>query len=163
MSFVRTRWQQYVLTANGRAKRLGIEGRLTWGAAPEPGPCDYCGGPLETWDHVVPLSKGGANDLANLVPVCMGCNHWKNARSAESFRSEPRVYRLLCGWCWKPITRTRRVIRNAERIGVRTFVCSHSCGAHLAPPPALVENPNHHTAYMREWRARHRAKEALSL
>lgn len=34
-----------------------------------------------TWDHVVPLSKGGWNAIFNLVPACHLCNSKKNART----------------------------------------------------------------------------------
>jgi 5-methylcytosine-specific restriction endonuclease McrA len=33
-----------------------------------------------TWDHVKPLSKGGAHCLANLRPACASCNSSKRAR-----------------------------------------------------------------------------------
>lgn len=41
--------------------------------------CIYCGhkGKLE-WDHVKPLSKGGANLLCNLAPACRSCNATKH-------------------------------------------------------------------------------------
>lgn len=39
-------------------------------------PCLYCWLPMSapTWDHVVPLSKGGPNTRGNLVVVCRYCN-----------------------------------------------------------------------------------------
>lgn len=49
------------------------------------GRCVYCGiqtNPFSTFsiDHVVPVSKGGTDDLANLVPCCRSCNSRKGAR-----------------------------------------------------------------------------------
>jgi hypothetical protein len=46
--------------------------------------CRYCGGKspeamLEV-DHVVPLSNGGRDDMANLVTACYECNRGKGAR-----------------------------------------------------------------------------------
>lgn len=49
---------------------------------------DYYGGkcwicqtaPMEHWDHVKPISKGGSHILANLRPACAKCNVSKNAR-----------------------------------------------------------------------------------
>jgi hypothetical protein len=32
-----------------------------------------------TWDHVQPLSKGGAHTLSNLKPSCRSCNSRKSA------------------------------------------------------------------------------------
>jgi 5-methylcytosine-specific restriction endonuclease McrA len=36
--------------------------------------CAYCGAPYESIDHVVPLSRGGANVADNVVPACLSCN-----------------------------------------------------------------------------------------
>lgn len=46
------------------------------------GRCVYCGEPLENgWhvDHMIPLAKGGSNELANLAPACGPCNEAKGA------------------------------------------------------------------------------------
>lgn len=46
-------------------------------------PCHYCGvTPAMGADHVVPLSRGGPNTVANLVPSCLPCNHRKYAKVA---------------------------------------------------------------------------------
>lgn len=43
------------------------------------GLCAYCGcGGKMTIDHVVPLSRGGAHSLGNLLPVCQQCNFSKH-------------------------------------------------------------------------------------
>jgi 5-methylcytosine-specific restriction endonuclease McrA len=42
--------------------------------------CVYCGGPYEHLDHVVPLSRGGAHSLDNLVPSCAHCNLTKSKK-----------------------------------------------------------------------------------
>lgn len=41
------------------------------------GKCAYCGAPASTWDHVVPISKGGLSVPGNLLPACVGCNSSK--------------------------------------------------------------------------------------
>ena len=48
--------------------------------------CHYCGNPATTADHVVPRSKGGADDPSNLVACCLPCN--------SSKRDRPTVPRL---------------------------------------------------------------------
>jgi excisionase family DNA binding protein len=49
--------------------------------------CYYCGVPLHpirtfTIDHVVPVVRGGTNDLGNLVASCRSCNTSKRDRDA---------------------------------------------------------------------------------
>lgn len=47
--------------------------------------CAYCGQEGEglTPDHVVPLSRGGANSLSNIVPACGPCNLKKGPRTPD--------------------------------------------------------------------------------
>lgn len=44
--------------------------------------CTYCGcqGPWEM-DHVIPFTRGGADNWTNLVPACEDCNKRKNAKT----------------------------------------------------------------------------------
>lgn len=43
--------------------------------------CVYCGErTIMTRDHVIPLSKGGSNDISNIVPACLTCNLRKSDR-----------------------------------------------------------------------------------
>jgi 5-methylcytosine-specific restriction protein A len=37
--------------------------------------CHWCGRIATTVDHVLPLARGGSNDLDNLVPSCKPCNY----------------------------------------------------------------------------------------
>lgn len=47
--------------------------------------CAYCGGPAETWDHIVPVSQGGRTVPGNIVPACKSCNSKKKDRSVYDF------------------------------------------------------------------------------
>jgi 5-methylcytosine-specific restriction endonuclease McrA len=47
--------------------------------------CRYCGRYADTVDHVVPVSKGGTEDLSNLVPCCRACNYSKQDKSLEEW------------------------------------------------------------------------------
>ena len=38
------------------------------------------GDALLTPDHVVPLYSGGSNQIANIQPLCLSCNSWKNVK-----------------------------------------------------------------------------------
>lgn len=57
------------------------------------GRCWYCGmqcNPFKTReyciDHVIPFSKGGSDDVGNLVPCCISCNSQKRAKDIEQYR-----------------------------------------------------------------------------
>ncbi len=66
-----------------------------WGAVPAhrtfPGDCGVChaggnGGALWkdlTFDHVVPIVKGGGKTWENIVTCCLECNHKKGGRTPE--------------------------------------------------------------------------------
>ena len=49
--------------------------------------CPYCNtSKSDTLDHVVPLSKGGSNDISNVIAVCRSCNSKKKDKSLIEFR-----------------------------------------------------------------------------
>ena len=52
--------------------------------------CQCCGKmALEaqlTVDHIVPLAKGGSNDISNLQTLCLSCNSRKKDRLDVRFR-----------------------------------------------------------------------------
>lgn len=73
---------------NARAKQWRVPGRIT---GPElkaryeaqEGRCHWCGTPLDDGyevDHLIPLSKGGANDISNVVCACVRCNASRGAK-----------------------------------------------------------------------------------
>ncbi|MCT2898505.1 HNH endonuclease [Lentilactobacillus buchneri] len=49
--------------------------------------CRYCGkrGGLLEADHVIPFSKGGSDDISNLVTACRRCNRQKRDKSVAEF------------------------------------------------------------------------------
>lgn len=65
------------------AERKTVYGKLG-------GHCAYCGTAitLKTMqaDHVVPLHKGGADEVGNMLPACRSCNHYKSTLTVEQFR-----------------------------------------------------------------------------
>lgn len=49
--------------------------------------CQYCGkigGTLEV-DHIIPFSKGGSDNIENLITSCRKCNRQKKDKSVEEF------------------------------------------------------------------------------
>lgn len=50
--------------------------------------CAYCGSPHRlTFDHVMPLARGGEHTIANIVPACRSCNSSKKDRTPEEWRA----------------------------------------------------------------------------
>jgi 5-methylcytosine-specific restriction endonuclease McrA len=41
-----------------------------------------------TFDHLVPIGRGGGHFLANLVPACMKCNNEKGAKLLEEWKPD---------------------------------------------------------------------------
>lgn len=80
---------------NGRCAKLGLPpvdphvfGAILLAAER----CSYCQHPNDGrlvfgLDHAVPVARGGANDVANLVAACEICNRAKNDLTAEEFRT----------------------------------------------------------------------------
>jgi len=59
--------------------------------------CQYCGGPAENIDHVVPRSRGGTHTWDNVVASCRRCNAQKEDLLLEEsgfvLRQSPRMPR----------------------------------------------------------------------
>ena len=48
--------------------------------------CHYCGSLDDlTIDHKTPLSRGGTNEIANLVPACRSCNSRKHVKTEREW------------------------------------------------------------------------------
>ncbi len=52
--------------------------------------CQYCSGPFDTIDHVIPLVRGGDNMKINLVPCCRSCNSSKGSKLLTEWK--PDIY-----------------------------------------------------------------------
>jgi len=60
------------------------------------GRCVYCGDPATTFDHIIPVSKGGNTTRGNVAPACISCNSSKKDRDLDQFLLErPNVNDLL--------------------------------------------------------------------
>lgn len=65
---------------NGAAGKVDLR---AWGEKLKEyeGKCAICGSADDiTIDHIIPLSKGGTNDISNLQPLCRSCNCSKGAK-----------------------------------------------------------------------------------
>jgi 5-methylcytosine-specific restriction endonuclease McrA len=47
--------------------------------------CYYCGQDADTVDHIVPIAKGGGDEMDNLVAACRSCNYSKQDKSEADF------------------------------------------------------------------------------
>lgn len=56
--------------------------------------CAYCGaeGDLEV-EHIIPLARGGTNEITNLTVACHGCNNKKRTKTAEEF-GHPHIHKI---------------------------------------------------------------------
>ena len=56
------------------------------------GHCAYCGCEIALKemqaDHVIPLHRGGADEIDNLYPACRSCNYYKSTLTVEEFREQ---------------------------------------------------------------------------
>jgi len=84
------RQERYRARQNDKSKRLPdkewypLVGKVI---ARDGGKCAYCGSQDKLGaDHVLPLSRGGTNDEANLVACCESCNKSKGGRTVEEWR-----------------------------------------------------------------------------
>lgn len=49
------------------------------------GECAYCDNPAATWDHFVPVSRGGQTIPGNMLPACGSCNSRKKDRDPAAW------------------------------------------------------------------------------
>lgn len=64
--------------------------------------CQYCGkkehADALTFDHVMPKSRGGKTDWANIVTACFKCNDRKGNRTPEEAKMWPRIEPQRPAW-----------------------------------------------------------------
>ena len=79
--------------ARRRSRKLEADGSYSYAewlalVAACGGRCTYCGVSAELQaDHRIPLSRGGANSIDNIVPACRPCNLRKYVLSDAEFRA----------------------------------------------------------------------------
>ena len=76
----KARWRQIAGRMNGLSRTKGkgnVSGEALHGLSYRyQGACAYCGqAKADSWEHVIPLSKGGMNTVDNLLPVHIQCNN----------------------------------------------------------------------------------------
>jgi 5-methylcytosine-specific restriction endonuclease McrA len=88
VSYVVTRWRHSRGPAWSRAGVLLRDSRI----------CGYCGKPASTIDHVLPRSRGGANEWTNTVAACGRCNNRKGSRTPVEARMPLLVKPFAPSW-----------------------------------------------------------------
>ncbi len=58
------------------------------------GRCAYCYNEASTWDHIIPVSKGGNSTPGNIVPCCLACNSSKNNKDLYEWIEEKDITTL---------------------------------------------------------------------
>jgi len=81
------------LTVEVEGAKIPLLSRLSWRRRKaqvrkrDGATCRYCGGhaPDGQPDHILPLSRGGTDDLENLAWACPGCNQSKGDRTLQEW------------------------------------------------------------------------------
>jgi hypothetical protein len=78
--------------------------------------CAYCNGVADQVDHVYPKSKGGQDELDNLVAACKRCNYAKRDKVDTVFLAQASTPPALAD-CISPIrTNQSKSVRNGHTI-----------------------------------------------
>jgi hypothetical protein len=90
-------WSKFWKLKNGDIEMSSITKENKYQMQEDFGECVYCGKETKTtFDHLVPLNKGGEDNISNQVPACQSCNSSKGDRDVIAWFSErddpiPRV------------------------------------------------------------------------
>jgi len=101
---------EYVALASEqqRPERGTALGKMLWER--QGGECFYCASTITYFrkratslevDHKMPISRGGDDDVANLVAACKPCNSLKGAMTDDEFRNRFPVESLVANCCEK--------------------------------------------------------------
>lgn len=78
------------------------------------GHCAYCGIKMDfkemQVDHEYPISRGGDDEIVNMLPACRSCNHRKSEETVDEFRKSVEK-QLFC------LERDSVTYKNAVRFG----------------------------------------------
>jgi len=47
--------------------------------------CEYCGAPMQCFDHMEPTSRGGSQEVENLARCCISCNAEKGNKTTNEY------------------------------------------------------------------------------
>ena len=90
--------------------------------------CAYCGkrGAYLTVDHDIPVSRGGLDDIGNIIPACLPCNQQKNNKTGDEYRTWllTDAARVKKAYYSNPIVPRRKPYQR------KTVRQSAGCGAH---------------------------------
>ncbi len=96
---IRNRWRAKnkpltnFLTRNYYYRKDGVTGSHTFEEEQElmkkfDNTCAYCSKKADGIDHVIPIRRGGTNDIKNILPCCYSCNSLKKNRTLEEWNPE---------------------------------------------------------------------------
>lgn len=92
-----------------------------WGRSMD-GQCSVCGNPiwLENFDagHIIPVSKGGSDNILNLVPICRGCNQGMKTENLIEYKNKAYSHVKINSLVQPGQPEIRKVITKEEIIEV---------------------------------------------